>query len=301
MKPLLLRLFVFILWASTAWWLIRYEAFPEYFTGTAIGYISVVPSDTLVRDNWLKIRLNGIDIGYAHSGLSADKTNGVTRYILTYNYAIDSGLQIKYSDINIEHTIYMDNSFRMNSFTSSFEAANIRLNTFGFRTESNHFTITKSDGGKINQFDMMISDDTIILDPIAIMGMPRANQSSGVKIKTIDPFSMQTSTMRIKRVDKHGKIPHGETSRNSELSVLFMGIDIRLLLDDENTITRIYTPLGISLVKCSPEAAFATISKRNKENLMPEVTSQKINQYINFISKSFSSQNAAKESNDRNQ
>ena len=57
-KRYVLRGLVLLFWLGMIGWLLRYEAFPEYFTRSLAGYHGLLSKDVLVADSWMKIVFN---------------------------------------------------------------------------------------------------------------------------------------------------------------------------------------------------------------------------------------------------
>jgi hypothetical protein len=66
---------IFLSCAVMTGWLLRFKAFPSYFTAAAMGYRSLLVREALLLDNWTKITFNNTPIGYSQTQLSVQEEN----------------------------------------------------------------------------------------------------------------------------------------------------------------------------------------------------------------------------------
>ncbi|MCD4741188.1 MAG: hypothetical protein K8R67_01725, partial [Desulfobacteraceae bacterium] len=73
----LIRIVLFIFWLSLLGWLVRYEAYPEFFTHKLDGYKSIISKDVLLIDSWMRILVNDSPVGYSYTKMEVEKTDPV--------------------------------------------------------------------------------------------------------------------------------------------------------------------------------------------------------------------------------
>ena len=58
---------IIIFWLVMTGWLVRYEAFPEWFSTPSFGYQALMKGGPFVVDSWMQVLFKETPIGYSHT------------------------------------------------------------------------------------------------------------------------------------------------------------------------------------------------------------------------------------------
>ena len=68
----IVRSLIILFWLLMTGWLIRYEAFPCWFTAAAPGYRVFFKNGPLILDTWMQIEFRNNPVGYSHTWVDSD-------------------------------------------------------------------------------------------------------------------------------------------------------------------------------------------------------------------------------------
>ena len=78
----LCKLLLLSVWLGCMGWLLRFEAYPEWFTGDALGYKTLSKQMPALRDSWMKLSYDGQHVGYSHSSVEMEEVDQEEQLLL---------------------------------------------------------------------------------------------------------------------------------------------------------------------------------------------------------------------------
>lgn len=257
MRRALLRTLIVVAWLASVAWLVRYEAFPEYFTHTLDGYSALLARDVLVSDSWMKIRFAGRDVGYTHTNLEIDDKDPVRHYNLNNTVHLGVSMMGVKRSVHILSTASMDLMSRLREFSVTFAANGYRGSVDGARAEGETFLVEMNTGGEPERFSLQVPDDAILYSPMTQVAWKRLRPGHTVTVAVLDPFTMKKTRIGIEALRREQVIISGETYDCTVLSTDYQGIQILTWVDRAGSVIRQESSLGWSMERCTSGEALA--------------------------------------------
>ena len=239
-------------------WLIRFEAFPEYFSTRSTGYRSLVDLGTLLSDQWTVITYEGAPIGYSHTQMVSHEEREATDVSRIQNRTV---LQLKVlghpQQITTLATIGLDPGHRLQTFdfvlssrrySSVIKARRVSGETFDVEIGSKSGTTT-------TQVD--IPDDVVIYSPLTELAMRRLRPGQTYRIRTLDPVTLQVAHVISRAIGREVIEHRGESVSAMKLEVTYQGMSVSSWMDERGRILRQETPLGWVMEAATQEEAMS--------------------------------------------
>lgn len=256
----LLRAACICLWLVSCAWLLRFEAFPEFFTQTFTGYRSFLSRDVLVSDTWMRIMVKGRPVGFSHSTTDVDESNPVNHYELR------NQVQMKLTVLDTEQTIranteiYLDIHHQLQKFSFMISAQGPLTHVSGKRVTGNTFDVRIRTGSFLDQHKVVIPDDVVIYSPQMELSLKDLKPGQSLNLKTLDPVTLQTASILIKAVRKE-KISIGKNDYDSTvISSQMWGRNIYSWINNKGEVLKQETPFGWTFEKSTADEAFKAFS-----------------------------------------
>ena len=265
-KPMYFRIAVIVLWLSMVAWLIRYEAFPEYFSHSIAGYRGMLTRDTILMDSWFKILFRGTEIGYSHTNMDINDDNMLEHYVI--NNRVHLVLNIGGSRINVHllGTVILDITYNLSRFKFAFSSPALVYKADGVRENGDRFKVSvTAQADQTNTFHIIIPTDVILFSPMSATIMKHLRPGQQVVIRTIDPISMKRTTLLVRALRKEILSFH-EHIEATVVSTEYNGITMKSWIDEGGNLLRQETPIGLEMRKCTPEEAFSAIAGTQNAN-----------------------------------
>jgi hypothetical protein len=262
-----MRTAIFSLWLCMLAWLIRYEAFPEYFTQSISGYKGLLAKDVLMSDSWMKIMFRGSDIGYSHTSMDINDNSQTEHYIIENRVHIVFNIMGLRKNIHSLTSIFLDMSYNLQRFSFSFSSPGTIIKIDGTRTEGNTFEAkvsTQSNTQDIIKFQ--IPSDVVFYSLITETAMKYLKPGQRITIRTLDPISLKKTNLLIRALRKEKILISNEQIDSIVLSTDYHGIEMFSWVDDKGTVLRQESTIGLMMQKCTPEAAYDAVLGTNISN-----------------------------------
>lgn len=257
MMRALVRTVVLAGWFAAMTWLVRYEAFPEYFTGALNGYPSLLARDVLVSDSWMKIRFAGRDVGYTHTNLEIDEKHPVRHYNLNTTVHLGISMMGTKRSVHILSTASMDLMSRLREFSVTFAANGYRGVVEGERAAGETFAIEMNTGGEPERFSLQVPDDAILYSPLTQVAWKDLRPGHTVTVAVLDPLTMKKTRIAIHGLRREQVTLSGEVLECTVLSTDYQGIQILTWVDRAGSVIRQESSLGWSMERCTSGEALA--------------------------------------------
>jgi hypothetical protein len=239
-------------------WLVRFEAFPEYFTARSAGYRSLVDLGTLLTDQWTVISYEGAPIGYSHTQMVTHEEREEQDVSRIQNRTV---LQLKVlgvpQQITTLATVGLDPDQRLQSFDFVLNARQYHAVIKARRLSGQTFEVEI--GGKAGRTTTTIEipDDVVIYSPMTELAMRRLRPGQTYRIRTLDPVTLQVANVITRAVGREVIAHRGEDVSAMRLEVAYQGMTVSSWMDEKGRILRQETPLGWVMEAATQEEAMA--------------------------------------------
>lgn len=261
-----------VAWIVMMGWLVRYEAFPEYFTHTLGGYKSLLSSDVLIQDNWMKILLKGQPIGYSHTTVETQEQDPMAYYrVLNRSYMRLKVMGIT-QPVYVDTTAYVDISQTLQGFDFMMSSRGQRVNISAHRSTGDTFETTVTTGHHVQRSKVEVPPDVVLYSPMTEMGLRSLKPGQSLMIRTLDPASMSPVNLNVKAVALETIEVGGVSHETTRLEMEYQGASIRSWLNDQGVMVRQETPFGWTMEACTSSEAFEAVSP--KKGSAPDMLSE---------------------------
>ena len=260
MNRIVLRTFVIAFWLVMTAWLIRYEAFPDFFNDTLEGYRGLVSADVLMEDSWMQILFNGAPIGYSHSRLEVKEGNAARRYEMGNRTELRLNLMGERRRLHVDTEIYLDVLHSLREFSFSLVSGTYQMRIKALRVKGNTFRVALRAGESVQHLNLEIPDDVILYSPMTETAMRKLKPGQKLVIRTLDPSSLSVVPLTIRALRKEAVTVGGKTHEATVLSSDYRGAEVLAWIGADGQMLREQTPFGWTLESCSAEEALAAVA-----------------------------------------
>jgi len=251
---------VLLLWAGSMFWLLRYEAFPEWFTGRVCGYRDLLPRGPLFLDSWMKLSIEGTPAGYSHTTIDTTGDSGNRRYTVKNLMVMSIKMMGVGRRLRISMNAELNESYQLQSFSLDTAARPYVMRIRARRREADWFEVTISSvaGEEISR--VRIPDDLVLYSAAMDIAIRKCKPGDELLVKTFDPLTMSAGDVRIVAEGYETIMYNGEPIRTLRLTMNYHGMEIQTWIDDEGQTIREKTPYGWTLEKTTANDALNTIN-----------------------------------------
>lgn len=280
-KKILIGCTVF-LWLIAMGWLLRYEAFPFYFTRTFAGYREMLSSDMLMSDSWMTIFFNDKPAGFSHTSIEVDENDPVFYYTVMNEMELKLGLMGEKHDVDVDTTCKLDIMHQLQEFTFSMTSRpsdtrtkKVNLMTIkAIRRWRDVFSVAIISPHNTVRTRIQIPPDVIIYSPMTEMALKKLRPGQKITIKTLDPSTLSTAYINVTATRKEN-IEIGDISYDSTLlTTEYRGVEMASWIDEEGAILRQETPFGWTMQKSTPDEALNAVLGEGAQDIISELAVQ---------------------------
>ena len=250
-RKLALRIGIVLFWLLAMGWLVRFEAFPEYFTHKLEGYHSLLSDKMLMSDSWMRILFNGEPIGYSHTRLDTDDKDPLNHCTIENRVNIQLKMLGKQQRIQLNSSAIIDVTDRLQRFSLDFSARGYSMRMKAVRRIGEEFSVVTTTGNSKQRMTVDIPDDVILYSPMTEMALKRLKPGDELSLRTIDPVTMSIATMTVKALRKESLTIDDTSYDATVLSTAYQGVDVVSWIDIEGRVLRQDTPFGWVMERCT--------------------------------------------------
>ena len=280
-----LKWIVLAIWLLAISWLIRFEAFPELFSGSTLSYRSLIGQNVLLRESWHKISLKGKGIGYVFTSISSESSEIGTSFEINSKTHINLGLPVRTDDIVLETSARLDSSYTIASFDSDLKAPGVTVRNMLERLESGKYKATsfRSDLQTQKTEEISLPANTVVFIPPTDFLPPRLRAGVRSYMRVIDPISLSLSTVELETVSDTQRATAGLAKSRHWTRFEHKGMDFLCARNDTDEIVMIRAPLGITLTKCTVDEAFDAAGLGDPTATPLNIDPEKVAQYVESL------------------
>lgn len=253
------RLAIILAWLVSMLAVLRYEAYPEWFTQTIPGYRGLISDTLLARESWSRLLINGVPAGYSHTtlGVNDDTDDNLleinNRLHLRFLAGEQSYRVVSHTDIALNRQLHLV------AFTTSISAAGLHVSAAGQQRDDGFFEVKLSAGDIQSVRIIEIPDDTLLYSPGQELALRHLRPGKRLTLKTLNPLTLQSTALTVEAVANEEIMVGGDVIDTTRLVTAWQGMRLESWVDDDGRVVRQETPLGWSIEACSPEAALAAV------------------------------------------
>lgn len=260
MKRACARSAIIVFWLCMLAWLIRCEAFPEYFTRSLDGYAGILSRDVLVKDSWMKVIFGDKDIGYSYTSVNIDESIPANRYKVDNQAHLRLKIVGVSQDIFVNTSVSLDAAFALQKFSFSVSSRGPLLSASGTRAAENKFEVEMAVGNITNSVMLDIPRDVVVFSPTTAIALGRLRPGRELAVRTLDPTSLKTVNVLARSLRKESIAIGGVEHEATVLALEYRGMKIITWVDPDGEVLRQETPIGVTLEKCSQSEALAAVN-----------------------------------------
>ena len=248
---------IIIFWLVMTGWLVRYEAFPEWFSTPSYGYQALLKDGPFVVDSWMQVLFKETPIGYSHTWVDTSVESPDESYAMNNITFLNLKIMGVSQWVKVSAGATLDARYRLQKFFAVMNAATYSTRLDGVRAGPGKFNARVFTAGTERSFSLDIPDDAILYSPMTEMAMRRLQPGQSLQLKAFDPLSMTTSDIRVKALRKEMFHQDGREQEATVLNMSYQGLETLSWIDGNGRILRQETPFGWTLQACTPEQALA--------------------------------------------
>ncbi len=254
-------------WLAALFWLVRVEAYPEWFTHSLAGYDGLIGRDILVSESWMRVINNGKPVGYART--SVDVNDNEPRRHVVFENRTHVRLEVmgRPQLIQAVASAYLDMNYRMQEFEFSMASGGIDIDVTGKRSDEGPFDLVIDTAGQTRRMRVDIPDDVVIHSPMTALAVRDLDVGDYVTVQTFNPITLAKATATVRALLRETiTLDEGPVSA-TKLEIEYMGSRSQAWIDDQGRLLRQETPFGWTLEKCHPNRVFEEEDMATKEPL----------------------------------
>lgn len=260
MRIISFRLLIFLFWIVMMGWLIRFEAFPYWFTREAGGYRDLFRDRPFILDSWMQITFEGLPIGYTHTWMDSDIRPNSESHSILNKTVLCLNLMGSSQTINVLSRIVLDESYAMRNFSTALHSEFYTTSVEGNRIEGNRFEVSVRTHSGSSNTEIEIPDDCLIYSPMNEMAVRGLKPGEHLRLRVFDPVSMSVSEVIVEALRTEEIEHEARVVDATALKISCMGLDMLSWVDSNGRALRHETPFGWVLTACSAEEILAPIS-----------------------------------------
>ncbi len=256
----LIRTGILIAWTAAMGVLLRFEAYPEWFTHTIPGYKGLIADSLLARESWSRIRIGDAPAGYSHTSLGInDETPGQP---LEINNRINLRIQLfgQPRSLFAQTLVTLDRDFALLSFSASASAGEFAVQASGQRRQDRLFDVTITAGGAQTLHTITIPPETSLYSPGQELALRSLRPGGRLSLRTLNPMTLQSATVLIEAIARETILIGGKATASMRLRSTWQGVSFDSWVSDEGLVLRQETPQGWIIEACSAEDALDAVS-----------------------------------------
>ncbi len=258
----MIRLGIAALWLCMLLALLRYEAYPEWFTQSLQGYRGLVARELLLRDNWSRILIGGIPAGYGHTSIGVDDTasdNSVDIENRTYLRATVLG---RLQNFSVRSKLRLDPMFNLSWFEMRVTTRDHTIDIQGERMpdSEDQFALVARIGEQEQRSVIRIPADTILYAPMTEMAMRNMRPGQQLTVKTLDPLTLSEARIILRARGREAIEVAGVVHEATRIEASYRNLTLTSWVGRDGQVLRQETPLGWVIEACSSDQALAAVA-----------------------------------------
>lgn len=239
------------MWLFLTGWLIRYEAFPQWFTDYAPGYRSLFRSGPLILDTWMQVEFRNTPVGYSHTWVDSDVESPQAAYTLHNQTVLNLKLLEQVQWVNIIAGATLDADYKLQKFYAVLSSRVYVTRLDGQRIGANTFSVRIRTGSGEQTVNLNVPDDVILYSPATEMVLAGLKPGESLTLRVLDPLTVTVSDVRVEALRREKLSLAGREHEATVLRLVYQGLETLSWIDSEARVLRQETPFGWTMTLSS--------------------------------------------------
>ena len=251
------RSLIVLFWLLMAGWLIRYEAFPHWFTASVPGYRSLFKNGPLILDTWMQIEFRNNPVGYSHTWVDSDVASPTATYMLHNQTVLNIKLMGQVHRVSVMAGATLDAVYALQKFYTVVSSSIYITRIDGRKTGDHTFAVRiRTDSGEQTVM-LNVPDDVILYSPVTEMAMAGLKPGESLGLRVLDPVTLSISDVRVEALRREKLALTGREQEATVLKLVYQGLETLSWIDSAGRILRQETPFGWTMTLCSAKDVLA--------------------------------------------
>ncbi len=255
-KPVFIRTTILLLWLAVMFWIVRFEAFPERFTGVLDGYSSLLTDKMLGMDAWMRVSFNHAPIGYGHTTVTTDESDPSSYCEVSNQLHLNLKIMGEQQRVRVNTTAWLDPLMHLQRFEFLLHARGYQLTMKGVRAEGRLFNIAMRTHHSSQRVQVEIPDDVVLYSPLIDAVLRKMNPGESLTLNTFDPTSLATVPVVLRALRRETVTAGAAVVDALVLESDYQGMKAFSWVDGTGKVLRQETAFGWTLETCSMQEAF---------------------------------------------
>lgn len=246
---------IVLFWLAAMCWLIRYEAFPEWFAGHHQSYRDIFRSGLFIMDSWMRVSLDGRPAGYTHTWVDSETAAGRQLFRVRNQTALSIRLlgQPRALAVNIGATL--DDDYRLLDFNAVLRADEWQTRIEGRAVGPERFHVVIRTADAVREMDVTVPADALLHTPLTELLVGRLAPGQSLALRVFNPLTMGVEDVRVVAVARETLRLDGRDHAVTLIKTYYQGLEMRAWVDDQGRTLRQETPFGLTMELCAPADA----------------------------------------------
>ncbi len=236
--------FIIVFWLGMTGWLVRYEAFPQWFTHTFGGYKSMFQGRPFILDSWMQITFKDEPIGYSHTWVDSDIESQTESHRIRNKTILNLNVMGEDQSLTVLADIVLDAEYRVQTFSTLLHSRAYKTRIEGQRTGDGLFEATIETPAGRHTMSLPLPDDVVIYSPMTELAVSRLRPGETMRFRVLDPVSMTVSEVVTEAIRRETLHEEGRDVDTIVLKVTYMGLDMLSWIDQGGRVIKHETPFG---------------------------------------------------------
>ncbi len=244
-------------WLGLVGWLVRYEAFPEWFSQAFSGYRGMMTEGPVVQDAWMKILFRGSHVGYTHTRIDTVEGEGPDRYKVVNQTRLALTVLGRSEVVRVTATARLNEVYDLQTFRFQLAGLTYRTQIEGHREEGNRFRVEVGTPPGQSVVTVTIPDDAVLYSPMLNMRLSKLSPGQSLRFRFFEPMTLNIQDVQVRATRYEPIETGGTTQRAVVVETDFQGMALTSWISRDGEVLRQETPLGWTLEVAEPQDAMS--------------------------------------------
>ncbi len=246
--------------------LLRYEAYPQWFTRTIPGYRGLISDTLLARESWSRILIGGIPAGYHHTSLGINDDTPMNLLEINSRVHLRVRLLGESRRVFSQTLVALDRDFELYSFDASVSAGDLSVRAEGTRGKDGRFEIAVTTGGTRTVRTVEIPPGTFLYSPVQELALRNLRTGSRLSLRTINPLTLQATTVMVESLGRERLPGSPDVAPVDAMRIRssWQGLHFDSWVGEDGVVLRQETPMGWIIEACTAAEALDAVSSASE-------------------------------------
>lgn len=256
------------LWLGAMGWLVFYEAWPELRSKASTGYRVLLSRGVMIMDRWMKISFNGQPIGYTHTSVDIDETDGMNQYRINNRTILSLPIMGSQQRIAVIADAIIDTYYQLKSFSFHLTSTGYAIYVTGQRKQGNVFDIAIKGIGSTQRFSVTIPAGAVIYSPMTEMTLSALSPGEQAALHIFNPVTLTAQNVIIRALRQESILHQGRSVETTVLTAKIDGMETLSWIDRKGVMLKQETPFGWTIESCEAKEALSAVARHGSGDIL---------------------------------